>query len=289
MEILIYAAPIAGILALLFALLKAAGINRRDPGSERMQGIARAIADGASAFLWSEYRILAVFVAVLFVCIGFGLGSWATALAFLCGALFSVLAGFIGMKVATRANVRTASAAQSGGMKGALSVAFSGGTVMGMCVTGLGLIGCAVFYILTKNTGVLTGFSLGASGVALFARVGGGIYTKAADVGADLVGKVETGIPEDDPRNPAVIADNVGDNVGDVAGMGADLFESYVGSIVSAIILGALGYAANGAIFPLLLAAVGVIASIVGTFFVRSGKKADPHAALKWGSYVSAL
>ncbi len=289
MEILIYAAPAAGILALVFALIKTVGINRQDPGTERMQGIAKSIADGAGAFLLSEYRILILFVAVLFLCIGLGLGSWLTALAFLVGALFSVLAGFFGMKVATRANVRTANAARLGGMKRALSVAFSGGTVMGMCVTGLGLIGCAVFYIVTKSTEVLTGFSLGASGVALFARVGGGIYTKAADVGADLVGKVETGIPEDDPRNPAVIADNVGDNVGDVAGMGADLFESYVGSIVSAIMLGTLTYAVSGAVFPLLLSAVGIVASVIGTFFVRDGKKSNPHAALKWGSYASAV
>lgn len=289
MEILMYAAPAAGVLALLFALIKAIGVSRRDPGTEQMQSIAKAIASGANAFLRSQYRVLVVFVAVLFLCIGFGLGSWMTAAAFLVGALFSALTGFIGMKVATKANVRTANAARTGGMKDALSVAFSGGTVMGMCVAALGLIGCAVIYIFTENVDILMGFSLGASGVALFARVGGGIYTKAADVGADLVGKVEAGIPEDDPRNPAVIADNVGDNVGDVAGMGADLFESYVGSIVSALMLGTLAYATNGVIFPLLLSAVGLVASIIGSFFVRNGKKSDPHRALKWGSYVSAI
>ena len=193
------------------------------------------------------------------------------------------------MKVATRANVRTANAARTGGINEALRVAFSGGTVMGMCVVGLGLIGASILYIITENGDVLTGFSLGASSVALFARVGGGIYTKAADVGADLVGKVEAGIPEDDPRNPAVIADNVGDNVGDVAGMGADLFESYVGSIVSAIVLGVFSYGATGAVYPLALSGLGIIASVLGTFFVRGGKNADPMKALKMGSYTSAI
>ena len=185
--------------------------------------------------------------------------------------------------------MRTANAARTGGINEALRVAFSGGTVMGMCVVGLGLIGASVLYIITKNSDVLTGFSLGASSVALFARVGGGIYTKAADVGADLVGKVEAGIPEDDPRNPAVIADNVGDNVGDVAGMGADLFESYVGSIVSAIVLGVFSFGATGAVYPLALSGLGIIASVLGTFFVRGGKNADPMKALKMGSYTSAI
>ena len=186
-------------------------------------------------FLTAEYKILVIFVAVLFVLIGIGVGSWVTAICFVVGALFSTIAGYCGMTVATKANVRTANAAKEGGMNKALSIAFSGGAVMGMCVAGLGALGVSVVYIITKNVDVLSGFSLGASSIALFARVGGGIYTKAADVGADLVGKVEAGIPEDDPRNPAVIADNVGDNVGDVAGMGADLFESYVGSLVSAL------------------------------------------------------
>lgn len=288
METLIWTAVGAGALALIYALFRGISIGKLEAGNEKMQSICKAISDGASAFLHSEYKVLAVFIAVLFVIIGFGLKSWVTAAAFLTGAIFSVLAGYIGMKTATSANVRTANAARLGGMSSALRTAFCGGSVMGMCVTGLGLVGCAIFYLITKDPEILTGFSLGASGVALFARVGGGIYTKAADVGADLVGKVEAGIPEDDPRNPAVIADNVGDNVGDVAGMGADLFESYVGSIVSAVILGALAYESAGVVFPLVLCAVGVIASIIGTFFVR-GKRNNPHAALKWGSYSSAF
>ena len=192
------------------------------------------------------------------------------------------------MNVATKANVRTANAARTSGMNRALSLAFAGGSVMGMCVVGLGLLGCSVIYAITKDTEILTGFSLGASSIALFARVGGGIYTKAADVGADLVGKVEAGIPEDDPRNPAVIADNVGDNVGDVAGMGADLFESYVGALVSALTLGVVAFQAEGAIFPLVLAAAGILASIIGCFFVKGDEKANPHKALKMGSYVSS-
>ena len=192
------------------------------------------------------------------------------------------------MNVATKANVRTANAARTSGMNRALSLAFAGGSVMGMCVVGLGLLGCSVIYAITKDTEILTGFSLGASSIALFARVGGGIYTKAADVGADLVGKVEAGIPEDDPRNPAVIADNVGDNVGDVAGMGADLFESYVGALVSALTLGVVAFNAEGAIFPLVLAAAGILASIIGCFFVKGDEKANPHKALKMGSYVSS-
>ena len=226
MNILLYAVPAAAAVALLFAFIKARGIARHDEGEPGMAEIARAISEGADAFLKSEYKLLLIFIAIVFAGIWLGLGSITTAGAFLVGALFSVLAGYFGMKVATRANVRTANAARTGGINEALRVAFSGGTVMGMCVVGLGLIGASVLYIITKNSDVLTGFSLGASSVALFARVGGGIYTKAADVGADLVGKVEAGIPEDDPRNPAVIADNVGDNVGDVAGMGADLYES---------------------------------------------------------------
>ena len=207
--------------ALLFALWKAHYVSTAAPGNERMREIAASISEGADAFLKSEYRILAIFVAILFVLIGLFI-NWGTGICFLLGALCSILAGFFGMKVATRANVRTANAALESGMNKALSIAFAGGSVMGMCVVGLGLLGCSLIYILTGNYSILFGFSLGASSIALFARVGGGIYTKAADVGADLVGKVEAGIPEDDPRNPAVIADNVGDNVGDVAGMGAD-------------------------------------------------------------------
>ena len=241
------------------------------------------------AFLTAEYKILVVFVAVLFVLIGIGIGNWVTAVCFLVGALFSTAAGYIGMNVATKANVRTAAAAKDSGMNKALSIAFSGGAVMGMCVVGFGLFGAGVVYILTKNPDVLSGFSLGASSIALFARVGGGIYTKAADVGADLVGKVEAGIPEDDPRNPAVIADNVGDNVGDVAGMGADLFESYVGSLVSAITLGVVYAKESGAIFPLVIAALGVLASVIGCFFVKGDENSSPHKALKYGSYSAAI
>ncbi len=289
MNILLYAVPAAAAVALLFAFIKARGIARHDEGEPGMAEIARAISEGADAFLKSEYKLLLIFIAIVFAGIWLGLGSITTAGAFLVGALFSVLAGYFGMKVATCANVRTANAARTGGINEALRVAFSGGTVMGMCVVGLGLIGASILYIITENGDVLTGFSLGASSVALFARVGGGIYTKAADVGADLVGKVEAGIPEDDPRNPAVIADNVGDNVGDVAGMGADLFESYVGSIVSAIVLGVFSFGATGAVYPLALSGLGIIASVLGTFFVRGGKNADPMKALKMGSYTSAI
>ncbi len=289
MNFLLYAVPVAAAVALLFAFIKARGIARRDEGEPGMAEIAHAISEGADAFLKSEYKLLLIFIAIVFAGIWLGLGSIITAVAFLVGALFSVLAGYFGMKVATRANVRTANAARTGGINEALRVAFSGGTVMGMCVVGLGLIGASILYIITENGDVLTGFSLGASSVALFARVGGGIYTKAADVGADLVGKVEAGIPEDDPRNPAVIADNVGDNVGDVAGMGADLFESYVGSIVSAIVLGVFSFGATGAVYPLALSGLGIIASVLGTFFVRGGKNADPMKALKMGSYTSAI
>ena len=254
-----------------------------------MKEIAAFIHEGARAFLTAEYKILIIFVAVLFVLIGLGIGSWMTAGAFLVGAVFSTVAGYIGMNVATKANVRTAAAAKDSGMNKALSIAFSGGAVMGMCVVGFGLFGASVIYILTGDADVLSGFSLGASSIALFARVGGGIYTKAADVGADLVGKVEAGIPEDDPRNPAVIADNVGDNVGDVAGMGADLFESYVGSLVSAVTLGVVSYAAAGAIFPLVIAALGILASVIGSFFVRGDENSSPHKALKYGSYSASI
>ena len=282
--------PAAAVIALIFAAYKAIYVKRADAGNERMQEIAAAIAEGANAFLMAEYKILAVFIAVLFVLMGL-LISWGTAICFLLGAGFSILAGFFGMRVATKANVRTASAAMTGGMNRALSVAFSGGSVMGLCVVGLGLLGCSMIYIITGNYDILFGFSLGASSIALFARVGGGIYTKAADVGADLVGKVEAGIPEDDPRNPAVIADNVGDNVGDVAGMGADLFESYVGALVSALTLGVsvVGlFNGAGIFYPLAVAAVGIIASVIATFFVRGSEGANPHAALKLGSYIAS-
>ncbi len=289
MERLIYLAPILGICALLFAFYLTKKVGRQDAGTDRMKEIAAFIHEGARAFLTAEYKILVVFVAVLFILIGIGIGNWITAVCFLVGALFSTASGYIGMNVATKANVRTAAAAKDSGMNKALSIAFSGGAVMGMCVVGFGLFGAGVVYILTKNPDVLSGFSLGASSIALFARVGGGIYTKAADVGADLVGKVEAGIPEDDPRNPAVIADNVGDNVGDVAGMGADLFESYVGSLVSAITLGVVYAKESGAIFPLVIAALGVLASVIGCFFVKGDENSSPHKALKYGSYSSAI
>jgi K(+)-stimulated pyrophosphate-energized sodium pump len=289
MERLIYFAPVLGICALLFAFYLTKKVGKQDAGTDRMKEIAAFIHEGARAFLTAEYKILVVFVAVLFVLIGIGIGNWVTAVCFLVGALFSTAAGYIGMNVATKANVRTAAAAKDSGMNKALSIAFSGGAVMGMCVVGFGLFGAGVVYILTKNQDVLSGFSLGASSIALFARVGGGIYTKAADVGADLVGKVEAGIPEDDPRNPAVIADNVGDNVGDVAGMGADLFESYVGSLVSAITLGVVYAKESGAIFPLVIAALGVLASVIGCFFVKGDENSSPHKALKYGSYSAAI
>ena len=292
MESLIFLAPVLAVVALLFAVYKIAFVSKQDAGTDRMKEIAASINEGAKAFLFAEYKILAIFIVVLFLAIGLFLreNSWITAVCFLCGALFSILAGYVGMNVATKANVRTANAARTSGMNKALSVAFSGGSVMGMCVVGLGLLGASVLYMIIGKLGVLFGFSLGASSIALFARVGGGIYTKAADVGADLVGKVEAGIPEDDPRNPAVIADNVGDNVGDVAGMGADLFESYVGAIISAMTLGAVAFSGSkGVVFPLVIAACGILASVIATFFVRGSEGANPHKALKLGSYVSAL
>ena len=283
-----YLVPVAAVIALLFAAYLAAKVSRQDAGTERMKEIAGAIADGARAFLTAEYKILIVFVVVLFVLIGLGVGNWVTAVCFVVGALFSTIAGYCGMTVATKANVRTANAAKESGMNKALSIAFSGGAVMGMCVAGLGALGVSLVYIVTKNVDVLFGFSLGASSIALFARVGGGIYTKAADVGADLVGKVEAGIPQDDPRNPAVIADNVGDNVGDVAGMGADLFESYCGSLISALTLGVAVSEVSGVLFPLAIAGCGLIASILGTFFVRGGENTNPQKALTKGSYASS-
>lgn len=284
-----------GVLALIFALyLVLSKINTVEVGTERMKEISMYIQKGSMAFLMREYKALLIFGVALAAVIGIGLNVQ-TMISFIVGALFSTLAGFIGMRVATKANVRTANAAMQSGMNKALSVAFSGGAVMGMCVVGLGVIGLGVLYFIFKDATILTGFGLGASSIALFARVGGGIYTKAADVGADLVGKVEAGIPEDDPRNPATIADNVGDNVGDVAGMGADLFESYVGSIIAAITLGStLDLAVEnadlvGVMYPLILAAFGIIASIIGTFFVKGKENSDPHRALKMSTYVSGI
>ena len=289
MENYMYLVPVAAVIALIFAAYLAMKVGRQSAGTERMKEIAAAIAEGARAFLTAEYKILIIFVAVLFVLIGIGIGNWVTAICFVAGALFSTVAGYCGMTVATKANVRTANAAKESGMNKALSIAFSGGAVMGMCVAGLGALGVSLVYIVTRNVDVLFGFSLGASSIALFARVGGGIYTKAADVGADLVGKVEAGIPEDDPRNPAVIADNVGDNVGDVAGMGADLFESYCGSLISALTLGVAVSEVSGVLFPLAIAGCGLIASMIGTFFVRDGENANPQKALTKGSYAASV
>ncbi len=290
-------APLAGAVALLFAFYLTRRINKVAPGSEKMVEISEAIHEGAMAFLFREYRALVVFVIVVAIAI-FAAGSLTTgtnslqpetAVSFIIGAICSVTAGFIGMNVATKANVRTANAAQESANK-ALGVAFSGGAVMGMSVVGLGLIGLGIVTFLFDNPSTINGFALGASSIALFGRVGGGIYTKAADVGADLVGKVEAGIPEDDPRNPAVIADNVGDNVGDVAGMGADLFESYVGSIIAGMALAiSLGLGKNGILLPILVAAAGIVASIIGTFFVRTGEGANASKALNMGEATAMV
>jgi len=291
MEFLVYVAPVAGITALIFAYGLSVWIGKVDEGTERMKEIASYIREGAMAFLKREYKTMIIFVTIMFLILGFGIG-WSTAVNYLIGAGFSVLAGNIGMRVATKANVRTANAAREFGMNKALKVAFRGGAVMGLCVVGLGLFGVGSIFIALgiEKISVITGFSLGASSMALFGRVGGGIYTKAADVGADLVGKVEAGIPEDDPRNPAVIADNVGDNVGDVAGMGSDLFESYVGSIVSAVILALTSTAFDprlGAIFPMVLSAIGIFASIIGIMLVRGNENSNPASALNRGTYIS--
>ena len=290
---LMYVAVICALIGLVFAFVLTKRGNTVDAGTDRMKEIASAIAEGARAFLFAEYRILAIFIVVLFVVLCF-LRNPLTAVCFLCGAVLSIIAGYCGMTVATKANVRTANAARTSGMNKALNVAFSGGAVMGMCVAGLGLLGVAGLYVITGDADVLFGFSLGASSIALFARVGGGIYTKAADVGADLVGKVEAGIPEDDPRNPATIADNVGDNVGDVAGMGADLFESYAGSLISAITLGLAGSfgaitldTAKAAIFPAILSALGIVASVIGTFMVQGKEGGNPQKALNRGEYTA--
>jgi K(+)-stimulated pyrophosphate-energized sodium pump len=307
MQNLIYAVPAAGVLALLFAWMKASWVSKQDPGDANMVDIAAQIQEGALAFLRAEYRVLSIFVLVVAGILGVAYRGdpqrgWQIAGAFVAGAVLSASAGWIGMKVATNANVRTTAAARIG-LAPALNVAFSGGTVMGMTVVGLATIGLSTLYLvftnvlgweLTRTVNVIIGFSMGASSIALFARVGGGIYTKAADVGADLVGKVESGLPEDDPRNPAVIADNVGDNVGDVAGMGADLFESFVGAIIGAMVL-SLGFdvVSNGssvgpAIIPLVIAGAGIICSMVGTFFVRTKEGGNPQHALDMGAFGAA-
>ncbi len=310
---LLWLLPIMGLIGLIFAAIKSSWVKKQDPGTEYMVEIGSHIREGAMAFLGREYRVLAIFVVVIAVLLAFAnLGKaeshWLIAVSFVIGAFCSALAGYFGMRVATLANVRTASAARTG-LNKALAVAFSGGTVMGMNVVALGVLGISLLFIvyvmnfagfdssdnLARTLQVLSGFSMGASSIALFARVGGGIYTKAADVGADLVGKVEAGIPEDHPLNPATIADNVGDNVGDVAGMGADLFESFVGSIISAMIIGATAWAFSGAeaamnlvFLPLFLAGVGIIVSIVGTFFVRTKEGGNPQAALNIGTFGAA-
>ncbi|NLY09747.1 MAG: sodium-translocating pyrophosphatase [Tissierellia bacterium] len=281
----LFIAPIVGVIALIFAAIKASSINKVDPGNERMKEISKYIEDGAMAFMSREYKSIAIFVVVLAIVLFFM--NKLLSLTFILGAIFSMIAGYVGMRAATKANVRTANMAKEKGMAGALQIAFSGGAVMGLTVVGLGLIGISCCYLLFEKIEIITGFSLGASSIALFARVGGGIYTKAADVGADLVGKVEAGIPEDDPRNPAVIADNVGDNVGDVAGMGADLFESYVGALLSAITLGAIAHKTEGIAFTLLIGAIGIIASIIGIFFVRGDN--NPQKSLNTGTLVSSL
>ena len=304
MDALTISVPVCAGIALIFAYSLAKWIGSMDSGTDRMKEISGYIHEGAMAFLRREYKTMVIVVAVLFVLIGVLLNSWVTAVLYVVGALLSVLAGYFGMTVATKGNVRTANAAKKGGMVKALKVAFRSGAVMGLCVTGLGLLGLGVVFVAmgVDSAQVITGFGLGASSMALFGRVGGGIYTKAADVGADLVGKVEAGIPEDDPRNPAVIADNVGDNVGDVAGMGSDLFESYVGSIISAITLAVVipkitpqigeAFELNplmGSLFPLLLSAIGIIASIIGIMFVRGKEGGNPASALNAGTYVSGV
>ncbi|HET8735764.1 MAG TPA: sodium-translocating pyrophosphatase, partial [Pricia sp.] len=308
MEILVNYLWVFGILALLFVFIKNAWVAKQEVGNPKMARIAKSIADGAMSFLKAEYKILSIFVLAVAVLLYFK-GSNETgshgmvAISFIVGAICSALAGFIGMRVATKANVRTTQAARTSLGK-ALGVAFAGGSVMGLGVVGLGVLGLSGLFMIYQNVwpgsenlalvlNVLSGFSLGASSIALFARVGGGIYTKAADVGADLVGKVEAGIPEDHPLNPATIADNVGDNVGDVAGMGADLFESYVGSIIGTMVLGAFiitpDYGGLGAVYlPLVLAAVGIIMSIIGTFFVRVKDGGNPQTALNIGEFLSA-
>ncbi|MBM4236051.1 MAG: sodium-translocating pyrophosphatase [Firmicutes bacterium] len=287
MNLLLYAAPASALVALVFALILWFKMSKAEAGNERMQEIAAAIHEGAMAFMKREYTYLAVFVVVLTVVLGFAI-NLLTALSFVVGALLSATAGYIGMTVATSANVRTAHAARSG-INPALTVAFSSGTIMGMMVAGLGLLGLGVLYLFIRDPAVINGYALGASSIALFARVGGGIYTKAADVGSDLVGKIEAGIPEDDPRNAGVIADNVGDNVGDVAGMGADLFESYVGSMIATMTLGVVLYGFGGTLLPLIVASVGILASVFAYFFVRAKDGVRLGAVLERGIWVSAL
>lgn len=307
MSTFIYIIPLLGLTALLYSFIKSRWIDKQSPGTDKMVEIAGHIREGAIAFLRTEYKVLLIFVAAVAVLLGFSnLGredsSWMIAVSFVVGALCSALAGFLGMMAATKANVRTTNAARTG-LGPALQIAFSGGSIMGMNVVGLGILGLSSLFIiygnmdwnLAKVINVISGFSLGASSIALFARVGGGIYTKAADVGADLAGKVYEGIPEDDPRNPATIADNVGDNVGDVAGMGADLFESYVGAIIGTMVLGAVfanptvpELGLEAVLLPLYLAGAGILLSILGTFFVRVKEGGNPQRALNFGEFGTA-
>lgn len=311
--LLIYLIPVAGILALLYTFFKSSWVSKQDPGTEKMKKISSHIQRGAMAFLKAEYKVLSIFVICVAIILGWSANPatshWLLSVSFIVGALCSGLAGFIGMRVATKANVRTTNAARTSLGQG-LNIAFAGGSVMGLGVVGLGVLGLGILFLIfgdmfgtgadsiNKVLAVVTGFSFGASSIALFARVGGGIYTKAADVGADLVGKVEAGIPEDHPLNPATIADNVGDNVGDVAGMGADLFESYVGSIIGTMVLGA-AFMANpewtdnfsglsAVLLPLVLAGIGILTSILGTFFVRVKEGGNPQKALNTGEFISA-
>ena len=288
MESYVVWAPFIGIVGLLFAGWLFLFVKRQPVGTPKMEEIAGLIHEGAMVFLAREYKIIGVFIAIVFILLGFNLG-WATAMAFLSGAACSMVAGYFGMQAATSANVRTAAAAKEEGQAKALLVAFSGGSIMGMCVASLGVFGVGVFYLLyaQSSPAVISGFAMGASSIALFARVGGGIYTKSADVGADLVGKVEAGIPEDDPRNPAVIADNVGDNVGDIAGMGADLYESYVGSIIAAIALGSV-LGIKWMAFPMLVVMGGLLASAAGIGSIYYFKNIPPQSALRYSTFVAA-
>src|SRR3984957_7953232 len=316
MDKLIYLVPVTGVIGLLYTFIKYAWVSKQDPGNERMQEISRYIAEGAMAFLKAEWKILSYFVVIAALLLAL-MGSsnpnshWSIAIAFIIGAVLSATAGYIGMRSATKANVRTAQAARTSLSK-ALKVSFTGGSVMGLGVAGLAVLGLGGLFILLRaifapgaavnseemqrTIEVLTGFSLGAESIALFARVGGGIYTKAADVGADLVGKVEAGIPEDDPRNPATIADNVGDNVGDVAGMGADLFGSYVSTIIATMVLGLTVKFSGGwfgelstVLFPVLVAATGMIFSIVGSYFVKVKEGGNPQSALNMGNFGAVI
>ena len=298
MEVLMQVVPWVGVVGMVIAVLTYFAVMKHPPGNETMQAIAEKVHSGAMVFLKREYRIIAIFMVLVFLALGIFLGNWWTAIAYLCGALASMGAGWLGMKAATRAATRACQGAREGGAPAALAIAFQGGSVMGISVAALGVVGLGFFFLFLKAdpanaTKVITGFAMGASSIALFARVGGGIYTKSADVGADLVGKVEAGIPEDDPRNPGVIADNVGDNVGDTAGMGADLFESYVGSVVATMAIGAAVWSGADALahmsLPILLIGAGLVASLLGIASMSVLKRTDPAAALRNSTYVAGI